>query len=231
MHAAGRLECVRLVSDFSDLSSSSELPWLASNPLAPGKTIAKSWTQDMSWKDLVSWQQYQLSGTVSDSAASANLECSETDKKTIIFIDDLDVFELLAPSPAAGREFIQQYLRAVSRQSSNRIFSSLVTFGRIRDYEETTLNSQAITVGSDSTSGGRLSSLHFDSQEPLLVSYMLARAQWIILAAALRTGLSSLVHGTLTVQHLDLFSDKPGKKKQVLQYRALDSGVQCVSSE
>lgn len=225
MYGSDRLQCYHLVTEMLRNSSDEILPWQSTNTLTPSKSTVSNWCQDLNWDDLIRWQDRFLDsrlGSEGESSTNSNL-------KTIVFVDDLDAFELLAPSPAAARVFIKKFSRALQNSSSS--LNSLVSFGRLRDLEESSLNNEIVAVGADLNNTKALSSLHINQQEPLLTTYLLTHAQWVIVAAALRTGLSSLVHGTLTIQHVDFLSERPGKRKQVLQYRALDSGVQCVASE
>jgi hypothetical protein len=164
---------------------------------------------------LVAWQQAQLASTA-----------EETARKTIVMVDDADAFELLAPSAADARRWFQQWMRAMNQEVAPTVVDSVVTFGRLRDHE-----SSAQPAESSPAEPLKLSNLHVDRQQPLLTTFLLAHAQWIVTAAALRTGLSSVVHGTLTIQQHDLAAPRPSRVRQQLQYRALDSGVQCVASD
>lgn len=194
--------------------SISTMPWMAANPLSQGKsssaTSSGEWTKNMTWDMLVQWQKDHLSGTVGTS-----------ESKTIVLIDDLDAYELFAPTTADARYWVQQWMRALTKETSPSIIDSLVAFGRIRDHEDTT--------HTDATA--RLSALHMDRAQPLLTTYLTAHAQWIIAISALKTGLSSIVHGTITIQQQDFMAERPCRRRKILQYRALDSGVQCVSSD
>lgn len=64
--------------------------------------------------------------------------------------------------------------------------------------------------------------------------YLFNRAQLVLVASPLKTGFSTTVHGTITViQHnvvLDGIRENNTRRKQVLQYKALDTGVVCTSS-
>lgn len=74
----------------------------------------------------------------------------------------------------------------------------------MRDHEASTQQADSSTAEPQ-----KLSNLHIDHQQPLLATYLLADTQWVVTAAALRTDLSSVVHGTLTTQHHDLAANRP----------------------
>lgn len=217
LHSAGRLQCFRVTPEMLVDESPATMPWISTNTLTPGKTGAAGdpWVEDCSWSRLVAWQQTQLASTA-----------EETARKTVVVVDDADAFELLAPSAADARRWFQRWMRAMNQEVAPSVVDSVVTFGRVRDHE-----ASAQQTDSSPSEPLKLSNLHVDRQQPLLTTYLLAHAQWIVTAAALRTGLSSVVHGTLTVQQHDLAAARPSRFRQQLQYRALDSGVQCVASD
>lgn len=93
-------------------------------------------SSDLSWEQLV--QQLPCAGNQVGVHDSSNQ--SDAVKKHLLFVDDLEAFELIAPSPAAARQYLARVISALhyaasasTRGDSNSSKSSwvgLVAYGR-----------------------------------------------------------------------------------------------------
>lgn len=182
------------------------------------------------WEELMKWQD--------------NFLTSSTQASTAVFVDDIDILELLAPSPMAARNFITRFLAVLHNTTHisttdglnyrEGSVSHVVCFGRHPQDTTAQLSSLGSSVVSASNSedvgenGGlagpfsAVAPLSTEEDQPALCEYLRYRADVTIVVSALGTGYSSAVHGVIaTVQRTQL------PRRQTLQYKALDSGVVC----
>lgn len=152
-----------------------------------------------SWRELETWKETLPSlGSMS------------------LFIDDLDMFELLAPSPAIARNWIADVLDHAKN------VSAMVVYGR--ECVDLNRNDYGRWISSmdlaDETNQWQRPALDEDG-EPHLSEYLAYRAEVTVKANPLTTGYSADVHGIITVA-----SSRSIKPQQYL-FKALDSGVKC----
>ena len=126
----------------------------------------------------------------------------ETSVRVSLFIDSLDVLELIAPSPAEGRLFIA------------KICQSMYTNGSIAQ----------LTVFASSSSSISMAELredNFISNFPTLTNYCGYRADTTICVSPLSSGYSFDIGGQLLV------SFNGDSRNTHYVYKALDTGVKC----
>lgn len=191
---SGRLECIQLVSD------------MTMEPLQTDGVV-----RCLTWQQLQSWQNTLFTAG------------SDSSQQSMVFIDDLDAFELLADSVPEARRWMQKLISNI-QDVENDVTASMAGV-ELSVSEKSRLDSvvcYARRRGTDDT-------CHEDGQ-PRLSEYLVYQARTVVSANALKTGLSSAVHGTITVQYRDMrVQPLPVQTKQVLQYRALNDSVQCVA--
>jgi len=128
-----------------------------------------------------------------------------------ILVDDLDVFEMLSPSPQSARLFVQHITQQILSEINS--LSSFIAFGRL-------------TTASNDGESNSLSSLHCNGQTRLS-EFLKYKCTVLVECSPLRSGFSTIVHGIIHVYQVkDL-----RWSQQSYQYKALDSGIVCAPSK
>jgi hypothetical protein len=182
--------CTIIELTFADISSA------GSN--MDGDAVGK---KVFSWKELAAWQTQLI---------------SSLETPMILFIDDLDMFEHLAPAPAVARSWIADILDHAKK------VTAMVVYGRecVNLYRNDYGRWLTVVDLADEASQWQRASLD-ERAEPHLSEYLAYRAELIVKANPLTTGYSADVHGILSV------TTRKSLKPQQYLFKALDSGVKC----
>jgi len=148
---------------------------------------------------------------------------SNQDNFTVI-IDDLEAFDLLCPYRQEASLLIRQLCDAVNPSDRDRgrgRLHSFISYGRKCSNNLTySFGNWSIETTEDST----ISPSVFDDNDdiPALSEYLQYRCNTCVVVSPLSSGYTQHVHGSISIT-----SNKLGIKKQLLLYKALDSGVKC----
>lgn len=155
-------------------------------------------TNTMTWNELCDWRNNGMKFSITAEANSM----SDLQQQYYLCIDDLDAMELMSPSSKSTRKFMLCCHNQLKPMSSSKTtpLMGMVTFGRQS-------SSALIISGQD---------------EPNITEYCKCLADIMVGISGLTTGYSSDVHGIITI-----LMQTSSRKKQVLNFKALDSGVRC----
>lgn len=170
---------------------------------------------NMTWEKLVSWQNSGMPFNNNNHSINNETINKSESKNYSLFIDDLDALELIAPDAHSCRHFLSlchyNSCNKNNKQDDTWQCNSLIAYGRQYNTFTDDVNDE-IQFLSDNC---------FDNDEPPLSEICKYKADIIISISPLSTGYSSEVHGILIVSMTSKLN------RQILNFKALDSGVKC----
>lgn len=224
LERADKIVVVNIYTDEEQkLEATTGCPWKSA--VLQQDANSKHWT----WKEFQEWQEQGMKWSGISSHAPSEDSSSYPESSYILMVDDLEVFEIIAESIPAARNFLSQTISLMDGNQGGGV-NGLICFGRHPVETKMQLpsmteffvvqNDQSLFSAGSSNFHLAHTPLHSNGQ-PKLSEYMRYRADITLVASPLMTGHSSTIHGTIAVQQ----STTP--KKLLLQFKALDSGIMC----